>query len=301
MTVPGKTIELITSELSTGATTARAVAARALAAAERLNDTLNAFLQIDRAGATRRAEEIDAALSEVRSSRAEMDELGWELIHDITTRDSLARQPLAGIPIAVKDNICVRGLQATCGSRILAGYHPPYDATVIERLRAAGAVFVGKTNCDEFAMGSSNENSAYGPVRNPWDTERVPGGSSGGSAAAVAARVVPAALGSETGGSVRQPAALCGVVGVKPTYGRVPRYGLVAFGSSLDQVSVFGLTVRDAALVLHAIAGRDERDATSADVSVPDYAAELTGDIKGARVGVPRELLGEGVDADVRA
>src|ERR1044072_4538055 len=276
MTVPGKTIELITSELS-AESTAQTVAARSLDAAERLNETLNAFLQIDREGALRRAKELDAAAGESKA---------------------LA---LYGVPLAVKDNICVRGMQATCGSRILAGYHPPYDATVTERLNAAGTVIVGKTNCDEFAMGSSNENSAFGPVRNPWDTERVPGGSSGGSAAAVAARIVPAALGSETGGSVRQPAALCGVVGVKPTYGRVSRYGLVAFGSSLDQVSVFGLTVKDAALVLQTIAGRDECDATSADVPVPDYASELGGDIRSARVGVPRELLGEGVDADVRA
>src|SRR3712207_3483748 len=175
-------------------------------------------------------------------------------------------------------------MQATCGSSILAGYHPPYDATVTERLNAAGAVLIGKTNCDEFAMGSSNENSAYGPVRNPWDVERVPGGSSGGSAAAVAARIVPAALGSETGGSVRQPAALCGIVGVKPTYGRVPRYGLVAFGSSLDQVSVFGLTVRDAALVLRTIAGRDAREATTAAVQVPDYVDGLGGDRKSTRL-----------------
>jgi len=290
MTVPGKTIELITSELSSGKTTARAVAVRSLAAAENLNDTLNAFLQIDRAGATRRAEELDR-------------EAGTDGAADsiVQGQNAATESLLRAVPIAVKDNICVRGLQATCGSRILAGYHPPYDATVVERLRAAGAVIVGKTNCDEFAMGSSNENSAFGPVRNPWDTERVPGGSSGGSAAAVAARVVPAALGSETGGSVRQPAALCGVVGVKPTYGRVSRYGLVAFGSSLDQVSVFGLTVKDAAVVLQTIAGRDERDATTADVSVPDYAAQLADDIRGARVGVPRELLGEGVDADVRA
>jgi aspartyl-tRNA(Asn)/glutamyl-tRNA(Gln) amidotransferase subunit A len=247
--------------------------------AERLNSTLNAFLQIDRQGAIKRA----AYLEERKPS-------------------GLAPSaPLYGAPIAVKDNICVRGMQATCGSRILAGYHPPYSATVIERLIFAGAVIVGKTNCDEFAMGSSNENSAYGPVRNPWDTSRVPGGSSGGSAAAVAARIVPAALGSETGGSVRQPAALCGIVGVKPTYGRVSRYGLVAFGSSLDQVSVFGLTVRDAALVLRTIAGRDERDATTADVEVPDYVGGLGGDLKGARLGVPRALLGEGLDADVRA
>ncbi|HEX8146640.1 MAG TPA: Asp-tRNA(Asn)/Glu-tRNA(Gln) amidotransferase subunit GatA [Pyrinomonadaceae bacterium] len=270
-----RTIELITSELSGGKTTARDVAARSLDAAERLNETLNAFLQIDRAGALRRAEGLD--------------------------KEAGAAGALRGVPLAVKDNICVRGMQATCGSRILAGYHPPYDATVTERLNAAGAVIVGKTNCDEFAMGSSNENSAYGPVRNPWDVGRVPGGSSGGSAAAVAARIVPAALGSETGGSVRQPAALCGIVGVKPTYGRVSRYGLVAFGSSLDQVSVFGLTVRDAALVLQTIAGRDERDSTTADVEVPDYAGDLGGgDLKGARIGVPSALLGEGLDADVR-
>ncbi len=274
MTVPEKTIEHTSSALSRGETTARAVAAAAVGAAEKLNDELNAFLQIDRAGAIRRAEELDKSASD---------------------------SPLRAIPIALKDNICVRGLQASCGSRILGDYQPPYDATVVERLKAAGAVVVGKTNCDEFAMGSSNENSAFGPVRNPWDTERVPGGSSGGSAAAVAARIVPVALGSETGGSVRQPAALCGIVGVKPTYGRVSRYGLVAFGSSLDQVSVFGLTVKDAAHVLGVIAGRDERDATTADVPVPAYASGLSGDIKGARVGVPRALFGEGLDAEVRA
>jgi aspartyl-tRNA(Asn)/glutamyl-tRNA(Gln) amidotransferase subunit A len=283
MTVPGKTIELITSELSSGGRDARSVATRSLDAAERVNDSLNAFLQIDREGALRRSEEIDR--DGVQSS----------------AQGSSAGASLRGIPVAVKDNICVRGMQATCGSRILAGYHPPYNATVIERLIGAGAVIIGKTNCDEFAMGSSNENSAYGPVRNPWDTERVPGGSSGGSAAAVAARVVPAALGSETGGSVRQPAALCGIVGFKPTYGRVSRYGLVAFGSSLDQVSVFGLTVKDAAVVAACIAGRDERDSTTADVPVPDYASELSDNVRGARIGVPRALLGEGVDADVRA
>ncbi|HEV7893588.1 MAG TPA: Asp-tRNA(Asn)/Glu-tRNA(Gln) amidotransferase subunit GatA [Pyrinomonadaceae bacterium] len=281
MTVPGKTIELLTSEMSAHGSDAVRVVSRSLREAERLNETLNSFLQIDREGALRRAEEIDGDKH--------------------SSQDSSGRAPLLGIPVAVKDNICVRGMQATCGSRILAGYHPPYDATVIERLREAGAVLIGKTNCDEFAMGSSNENSAYGPVRNPWDTERVPGGSSGGSAAAVASRVVPAALGSETGGSVRQPAALCGIVGFKPTYGRISRYGLVAFGSSLDQVSVFGLTVRDAALVTQCIAGRDERDSTTADVDVPDYVSGLSDDIRGARIGVPRALLGEGVDADVLA
>jgi aspartyl-tRNA(Asn)/glutamyl-tRNA(Gln) amidotransferase subunit A len=290
MTVTEKTIEDLASRIARGETTASAVTSEALKAAEDLNSTLNAFLQIDRAGASRRAEELD------KSFGAEASEGGAQSDGALSTR-----QTLRGIPIAIKDNICVRGLQASCGSRILGGYQPQYDATVIERLRAAGAVVVGKTNCDEFAMGSSNENSAYGPVRNPWDTERVPGGSSGGSAAAVAARVVPVALGSETGGSVRQPASFCGIVGVKPTYGRVSRYGLVAFGSSLDQVSVFGLTVRDAATVLGAIAGRDPHDSTSADVPVPDYEAALNGELKGARIGVPRRLFGEGLDADVRA
>src|SRR5687768_9694158 len=290
MTVPGNTIERLAARLSNGETTASAVTADALGNAEALNETLNAFLQIDREGATRRAAGLDES--------AGVDAPGGDAR---PAAPPSAPQTLRGIPLAIKDNICVRGLQATCGSRILSGYHPQYDATVIEKLRAAGAVLVGKTNCDEFAMGSSNENSAFGPVRNPWDTERVPGGSSGGSAAAVAARIVPAALGSETGGSVRQPAALCGIVGVKPTYGRVSRYGLVAFGSSLDQVSVFGLTVRDAALVLQTIAGRDEHDATTADVEVPDYASGLGGSLLGARIGVPRALLGEGVDADVRA
>ncbi len=275
------TVEHLSSRLTRGEMMVRAVTESALAAADKLNPTLNAFLQIDHAGARARAEQVTAQLR---------------------TQNDTSAQPLAGIPIAIKDNICVRGLQASCGSRILANYHPPYDATVIERLRDAGAVIIGKTNCDEFAMGSSNENSAFGPVRNPWDTERVPGGSSGGSAVAVAARIVPVALGSETGGSVRQPASLCGIVGVKPTYGRVPRYGLVAFGSSLDQVSVFGLTVRDAATVLGTIAGRDNHDATSADVPVPDYAAQLDGrDVSGMRIGVPRALFGEGLDGEVRA
>jgi aspartyl-tRNA(Asn)/glutamyl-tRNA(Gln) amidotransferase subunit A len=291
------TIEHIRRRIAGGDTTARAATEFALDWAEKLNDTLNAFLQIDRKGALRRAAELDAGASSTGAdgggvtTAASGDEGGA----------GASQSALRGIPVAIKDNICVRGLQASCGSRILADYHPPYDATVIERLNAAGAVIIGKTNCDEFAMGSSNENSAFGPVRNPWDTARVPGGSSGGSAAAVAARIVPVALGSETGGSVRQPAALCGIVGIKPTYGRVSRYGLVAFGSSLDQVSVFGLTVRDAALVLACIAGRDPHDATTADVPVPDYPSELGGDIRGARIGVPRELFGEGLDAEVRA
>jgi aspartyl-tRNA(Asn)/glutamyl-tRNA(Gln) amidotransferase subunit A len=259
-------------------TQAQAIVERSLAAAEKLNEALNAFLQIDREGALRRAGEVDAAASSANGSE----------------------QPLAGIPIAIKDNICARGLQTSCGSRILGDYQAPYDATVVERLNRSGAVIIGKTNCDEFAMGSSNENSAFGPVRNPWNTERVPGGSSGGSAAAVAAGIVPVALGSDTGGSIRQPAGLCGVVGLKPTYGRVSRYGLVAFASSLDQIGVFGRRARDIGRVLGVIGGRDERDATSADVPVPDYASGLSQDVQGARLGVSRELLGAGLDDEVR-
>jgi aspartyl-tRNA(Asn)/glutamyl-tRNA(Gln) amidotransferase subunit A len=244
-----------------------------ITAAEKLNETLNAFLQIDREGALRRADELEQS-----------GHVG----------------PLSGVPIAVKDNICVKGLQASCGSKILGDYHPPYNATVIERLTKAGAVVIGKTNCDEFAMGSSNENSAFGPVRNPWDTTRVSGGSSGGSAAAVAAGIVPIAFGSDTGGSVRQPASLCGVIGLKPTYGRNSRYGLVAFASSLDQIGVFAREVEDVARVLGVIAGRDPQDSTSADVPVPDYTASLTGDLKGARLGFPRALFGKGLDDEVK-
>jgi aspartyl-tRNA(Asn)/glutamyl-tRNA(Gln) amidotransferase subunit A len=257
--------------IAAGETTARAAVESSLDAAEKLNESLNAFLEIDRNGAPKRADDNNSGA-------------------------------LAGIPVAVKDNLCVQGMQTSCGSRILGDYHPPYNATVIERLQNAGAVIIGKTNCDEFAMGSSNENSAFGPVKNPWDTSRVPGGSSGGSAAAVAAGIVPVALGSDTGGSVRQPASLCGVFGLKPTYGRNSRYGLVAFASSLDQVGIFARSAKDVARVLGIIAGRDHHDATTADVPVPDYAAQLTGDsdLKGARMGLPRSLFGEGLDAEVR-
>ncbi len=271
-----KSIANLRDGIVRGETTARAAIESALNAAEKLNGSLNAFLEIDRVGALDRAAQVDA--------RSDKDRLS-----------------LAGVPLAIKDNICVRGLQTSCGSRILGAYHPPYNATAIERLIAAGSVVIGKTNCDEFAMGSSNENSAFGPVKNPWDMSRVPGGSSGGSAAAVAAGIVPVALGSDTGGSVRQPAALCGVIGLKPTYGRVSRYGLVAFGSSLDQIGVLAREVSDAAAVLQVIAGRDNSDATTADVPVPDYSAALNEDVKGLRIGVSRALMGEGLHLEVRA
>jgi aspartyl-tRNA(Asn)/glutamyl-tRNA(Gln) amidotransferase subunit A len=208
---------------------------------------------------------------------------------------------LAGIPVGIKDVLVMRGAPATAGSKILKGYHPPYDATAVAKLEAAGAVLLGKLNCDEFAMGSSNENSAYGPVRNPVDTERVPGGSSGGSAAAVAANLAVATLGTDTGGSIRQPASFCGVVGVLPTWSRVSRYGLIAFASSLDRVGPFAGNVRDAATLLGVIAGYDAKDATSSAAPVPDYAAESEKPVEGMRIGVPEEYFAEGLDDEVRA
>jgi aspartyl-tRNA(Asn)/glutamyl-tRNA(Gln) amidotransferase subunit A len=208
--------------------------------------------------------------------------------------------PLAGVPMAIKDVMVTKGVRSTAGSKILGNYIPPYDCTAVARLEAAGAIVLGKTNCDEFAMGSSNENSAYGPVRNPRDKSRVPGGSSGGSAAVVAAGTAVAALGSDTGGSIRQPAAFCGVVGMMPTYGRVSRYGLIAFASSLDHIGPLTKTVKDAALVLNQIAGRDPMDSTSAEVPVPDYTKSIEQPIQGLRLGVPKEYFGEGLDPEVR-
>jgi aspartyl-tRNA(Asn)/glutamyl-tRNA(Gln) amidotransferase subunit A len=242
--------------------------------AERLNPQLNSFLSVERELSLERAKHLETS-------------------HDGPI--------LKGLAVAVKDNICTKGMRTSCGSQILHNYQAHYDATAVKRLNEAGAIVIGKTNMDEFAMGSSNENSAFGTVKNPWDTTRVPGGSSGGSAVAVASGVVRAALGSETGGSVRQPASLCGIVGFKPTYGRISRYGLVAFASSLDNIGIFGQTTKDVAEVLGVIAGRDECDSTSADVPVPNYVSCLDDDISGQTIGVPRALFGEGIEKDVSA
>ena len=209
--------------------------------------------------------------------------------------------PLAGVPIALKDNLCTEGIRTTCSSKILDGYRPPYDATVVSRLKEAGALFLGKTNMDEFAMGSSTENSAFEKTKNPWDLSRIPGGSSGGSAAAVAASEAAAALGSDTGGSIRQPAACCGVVGLKPTYGRVSRYGLVAFASSLDQIGTLTKDVTDTAALMNVIGGYDPSDSTSADLPMPDLTRALTREVRGVRLGVPKEYFIEGMDPEVEA
>jgi aspartyl-tRNA(Asn)/glutamyl-tRNA(Gln) amidotransferase subunit A len=242
-----------------------------------VEDKVQAFLTLDEENARRKAKELDEKLATEK-------EFGL----------------LFGMPIGIKDNIVTKGLRTTCASKILYNFDPIYDATVMQRLHAADAITIGKLNMDEFAMGSSNENSGFQLTRNPWDLERVPGGSSGGSAAAVAAGEVPFALGSDTGGSIRQPAAFCGVVGLKPTYGRVSRFGLVAFASSLDQIGPITRTVEDNAYLLQVIAGLDPMDSTSANVDVPDYVSALTGDIKGLKIAVPKEYLGEGVSEEVR-
>ena len=257
---------------------AQDLAREALKLSEDGNEKYGAFLHFSPKRALRAAEGVDADLAAGKP-------LG----------------PLAGVPVAVKDVIMTDGIKTTCGSRMLENYVASYDATAVTRLERAGGVIIGKTNCDEFAMGSSNENSAFGPVRNPAGPDRVPGGSSGGSAAAVAGGFVPVSLGSDTGGSIRQPASFCGVVGVLPTYGRVSRYGLVAFASSLDHIGPFSRTVRDSAILLQVIAGRDPADSTSADVPVPDYAVGLDGNIKGLRIGVPKEFFGTGLDSQVNA
>ena len=244
-----------------------------------------------------RIEQLDGRLHSYIALQAEMA-LKEADRYDLARKD-LGASPVAGIPLALKDVICTRGVRTTCGSRILENFIPPYDGTAVEKLKNAGAIFLGKANMDEFAMGSSTENSGFGPTRNPWDLDRVPGGSSGGSAAAVAADLCAGALGTDTGGSIRQPASFCGVVGLKPTYGRISRFGLVAFASSLDQIGPITKDVEDAALLLQVLAGHDPRDSTSINMPVPDYLATMREPIKGIRLGIPREYFVEGMHPDV--
>ena len=270
MTVFERTSAQLQEAIKAGELTIADLTAEAFDRVEKLDGDVQAFLALNKEQAT--------------ATAAELDKVPFE-----------ERGPLFGMPIGVKDNIVTEGLETTCASKILEGFMPIYDATVVQKLRAAGMVTIGKLNMDEFAMGSSNENSAYKTTKNPWNLNNVPGGSSGASAAAVAAGEVPFSLGSDTGGSIRQPAAYCGVVGMKPTYGRVSRFGLVAFASSLDQIGPITRNVTDNALLLEAIAGVDEMDSTSADVAVPNYAAALDGNIKGLKIAVPKEFLGEGV------
>ena len=262
--------------LSKGETTAEALTGQFLQAIQQREPQVRAFLHVDEEDALRQARAVDA-------KRKRGEPIGL----------------LAGLPVAIKDVLCIKGQPTTCASKMLQNYRPPYDAHVIERLRGADAVLIGKTNMDEFAMGSSTENSAFQVTRNPWDLTRIPGGSSGGSAAAVAACEAPLSLGSDTGGSIRQPAALCGVVGLKPSYGRVSRYGLIAYASSLDQVGPFAHTVADAALLLEAIAGHDRRDSTSVDKAAPQYSKSVEEPVEPLVVGTAREYFGEGLDAEV--
>jgi aspartyl-tRNA(Asn)/glutamyl-tRNA(Gln) amidotransferase subunit A len=257
---------------------ARDLAREFYAQIDRRNPELNAFLTLCPERAYAQADRVDASIAQGR-----------------------ALEPLAGVPVAIKDVLSTRGVRTTCGSKILENYVPPYDATAIERLEGAGAVILGKTNCDEFAMGSSNENSAYGAVRNPLARDRVPGGSSGGSAAAVAAGLSVVALGTDTGGSIRQPGAYCGIPATMPTYGRVSRYGLIAFASSLDRIGPFATNIPDVATVMAVIAGHDSNDSTSAAVPVPTYADEIESPIQGLRIGVPEDYFGEGIDSEVKA
>ena len=271
------TIHQLVEQLRAGELSSREATQACLNRVEQVDDRLNAFISVDANDALAQADAAD-------QSRTAGEDL-----------------PLLGVPVAVKDVLAVKDQPLNCASKILGEFNSPYDATVIQKLREAGAVIFGRLNMDEFAMGSSNENSAFGPVRNPWNTDCIPGGSSGGSAVAVAADECIASLGSDTGGSIRQPAALCGCVGLKPTYGRVSRYGLVAFASSLDQVGPFTKDVRDAATLLQVIAGADERDSTNVPEPVPDYRAALSGDVKGLRIGLPREYQMEGLDPEVKA
>jgi len=271
------TIGTVQEALTTKKISARELAADYYKRIEARNVELNAYLTLSEDRAYAQADRVDALVA-----------AGKPL------------PPLAGVPIAVKDVISTRGVRTTCGSKILQNYIPPYDATAVQRLEDAGAVILGKTNCDEFAMGSSNENSAYGPVRNPEAPDRVPGGSSGGSAAAVAAGLAVVSLGTDTGGSIRQPGSFCGIPAMMPSYGRVSRYGLIAFASSLDRIGPFATNVHDIATVLQIIAGRDANDSTSTTTAVPDYRAEAEKRVKGLRIGIPKEYFGAGMDPDVR-
>jgi aspartyl-tRNA(Asn)/glutamyl-tRNA(Gln) amidotransferase subunit A len=270
-----KTIAEISASLNQKEFSSQEVTRAFLDRIARLNPELNAFLTV--------TEEMALAQAQAADQRIAAGQAG----------------PLTGVPIAQKDIFCTRGVRTSCGSKMLDNFIAPYDASVVERMNGAGTVMLGKLNMDEFAMGSSNETSYYGPVKNPWDTGTVPGGSSGGSAAAVAARLTPAATGTDTGGSIRQPAAFCGITGLKPTYGRVSRYGMIAFASSLDQGGPMARTAEDCALLLQAMAGYDQRDSTSLDRPVPDYPAALNGSLEGLRVGLPKEFFGEGLDADI--
>lgn len=272
-----RSLRALAAALASGETTSVALTQKALARIEATDGALNSFITVDRDGALAAATAADERIAAGDAS------------------------PLTGIPLAHKDIFCTEGLRTTCASRMLENFTPPYDATVTQRFKAAGAVLVGKTNMDEFAMGSSNENSYFGPCRNPWDQSRVPGGSSGGSAAAVAAGLVPAATGTDTGGSIRQPAAFCGITGLKPTYGRVSRLGMVAYASSLDQGGPMARSAEDCALLLDVMAGHDPRDSTSADRSVDDYVAALDQSLEGLRIGIPTEYFGDGLDDRVEA
>lgn len=276
MSSAGRTASQTIAAFRAGEIAARDLAEQTLAAIAARDGAIGAFLHVDREDAVQQAERLDEK-----------------------RRSGLPLGLLAGLPVAIKDVLCTRGQPTTCGSRMLKDFKPPYDAHVIERLRAADAILIGRTNLDEFAMGSSSENSAYQQTKNPWDTTRTPGGSSSGSAACVAARMTPVSLGSDTGGSIRQPAGLCGITGLKPTYGRVSRYGLVAYASSLDQVGPFATDVAGAALLLEAISGHDPRDSTSVDQPVPAYSQSVDQPLAGLKIGVPREHFAEGIDPEV--